>query len=235
LLDEAGSLAELLTEPQRLLPVVFARAEAAWLAGTLPELRAELAHHVAATQCREDVWRAAELSYWLHRADAARAAGRLPAVHRDSPFATQLHEQPRVAAARWQALDRPYEAAVALLDGGVDDVREALATFVRIGAEPAGRLARRRLRELGVSVIPRGPRRSTACHPYGLTSRENEVLHLLTEDLTNHEIATRLVVSERTVDHHVSALLAKLQVRSRSAAAALARSWPQHGRTPCPA
>ena len=61
-------------------------------------------------------------------------------------------------------------------------------------------------------------------HPLGLTRREDEVLLLLCEGLTNDEIAGRLVLSSRTVDHHVSAVLAKLGVGSRRAAAAHARS-----------
>ncbi len=220
LLDEMTGLAEQLREPQRVLPVVFARAEAAWLAGELPSLRGVLAQHLAMTQSREDVWRGAQLHFWLHKADPHY----VPPLLHTGPYALQLRSTPRTAADVWRSLDSPYEAAVALLDGSESDVRTALDEFRSLGAEPAARIAKLHLRNLGVSVIPRGPRRSTACHPFGLTRRQNEVLVLLAEDLTNQEIANRLVVSERTVDHHVSALLAKLNVRNRRAAARVART-----------
>ena len=65
------------------------------------------------------------------------------------------------------------------------------------------------MRELGLSV-PRGPRESTRANPAGLTARQLEVLALLAAGLTNAEIADRLVVSPRTAEHHVAAVLAKL-------------------------
>src|SRR4029450_3376797 len=66
---------------------------------------------------------------------------------------------------------------------------------------------------------PRRPRPRTRANPAGLTDRQLEVLALLAEGLTNAEIADRLVVSVRTVDHHVAAVLAKLNVGSRREAA----------------
>ncbi len=222
LLTEASGIADQLGEPQRLLPITFARAEAAWLAGSADAVAGELTAFRAMTEAREDAWRTAELHYWLTRAIPMH----VPPSDLIGPFGTQLAAGPRKAAAAWIDLNSPYEAAIALLDGDESDLREALAVFQRLGAEPAARLARSRLRDLGVAVIPRGPRRSTAGHPFGLTSREDEVLQLIIEDLSNQEIASRLVVSERTVHHHVSALLGKLQVRSRTAAAAVAR---RHG------
>jgi DNA-binding NarL/FixJ family response regulator len=92
-----------------------------------------------------------------------------------------------------------------------------------IGARPLAKLVSRKLQANGARSVARGPRPRTRANPAGLTARELEVLALL--DLRNTEIAERLVVSPKTVDHHVSAILTKLAVGSRreavSAAAAL--------------
>jgi DNA-binding NarL/FixJ family response regulator len=102
-----------------------------------------------------------------------------------------------------------------------EDVVTALAAFERLGAAPAARLARERLRALGASV-PRGPRPTTRANAAGLTPRELEVLQLIAGGLRNADVAERLVLSRRTVDHHVSAVLGKLRARTRGEAVAAA-------------
>jgi DNA-binding NarL/FixJ family response regulator len=87
-------------------------------------------------------------------------------------------------------------------------------------------IIRQKLREAGVQTIPRGPRAATKENPIGLTNRQAEILDLLTASLTNAEIAARLHISPKTVDHHVSAILGKLDVSSREEAAELARQHP---------
>jgi DNA-binding NarL/FixJ family response regulator len=82
----------------------------------------------------------------------------------------------------------------------------------------------RRLRQRGARGVPRGPRKATRQNPAELTTRELEVLELVAQGLGNSEIANRLFLSEKTVSHHVSAILRKLGVRTRGQASAKAQS-----------
>lgn len=225
LLAEATRIAATLSDPPRLTQALAARAESAWFAGHLESLRPELEHAVEDAVVREDEWIAAEMAYWLHRADPSYT---LPERMRGA-WAVEIRATPREAATAWRELRRPYAAAVALLAGDEADLREALGVLTGLDAAPAARLARARLRELGVTGVERGPRRTTIAHPFGLTAREQEVWGLLAQGLTNAEIAQRLVLSERTVHHHVSAVLGKLGVRTRTEAAALALKPGQPG------
>jgi DNA-binding NarL/FixJ family response regulator len=127
------------------------------------------------------------------------------------------------AAEAWRARGCPYEAARSLAE--LDDEQallDALSELERLGAGPAAVAVRRRLRALDLRV-PRGRRVTTRANPGELTTRELDVLRLVAEGKRNAEIAAELVVSRRTVDHHVSAILRKLDVRSRGEATVAAR------------
>lgn len=139
------------------------------------------------------------------------------------PWAAGLRGDWRAAADAWAVIGDPYEQALELASSGeVEPTLAALRTLDGLGATAASALVRARLAELGVARLPRGPAGSTRTNPAGLTDRQLAVLGLLTEGLTNAEIAARMVVSVRTVDHHVAAVLDKLGVRTRRAAAARA-------------
>jgi DNA-binding CsgD family transcriptional regulator len=157
-------------------------------------------------------WHVGELSWWL--VEGSRPPGDTSSA--STPWRLQFEGRWRDAAAAWTARECPYESARALLGSDdIADVEEAHDAFDRLGAAPAAALAQHRLRELGARQIPRGRRAATRANPAGLTERELEVLRLVAAGLSNGDIAARLFLSQRTVDHHVSAILAKLGVGSR--------------------
>jgi DNA-binding CsgD family transcriptional regulator/tetratricopeptide (TPR) repeat protein len=219
-LDEALSLATRSEELQASEPVAVARAEAAWLGGDRRGVEQATDAALALARARRSPWVVAELAAWRKRAGIVDD---ISADETAGPFALEVAGDWAQAAARWQQLGCPYEAALALAE--TDDrraQRTAVSGLQELGAKPAEATVARRLRDRGVRDLPRGPRARTRSNPAGLTARELEVLTLLAEGLRNADIATRLVVSAKTVDHHVSAILRKLGVASRSEAVAAA-------------
>jgi DNA-binding CsgD family transcriptional regulator/tetratricopeptide (TPR) repeat protein len=217
LLDQAWQLAPA-EELLRSAPLAAARAEAAWLEGRNEAAR-EATREVfeVALRCRSR-WAVGELALWRRRAGIHET---LDTDQVAEPYAVELHGEWARAAELWTELGCPYEASLAL--AGAEEeapLRRALAELQRLGARPAAEIVARRLRERGVRGLPRGPRPATRGNPAGLTRREVEVLALLREGLSNAAIAERLFVTTKTVDHHVSAILRKLEVSNRHDAAA---------------
>jgi len=219
-LDAAWSLVANSGDIRRLWPVAAARAENAWLTGANARIEELVTTTYRLAIEAKHPWAVGELGHWLRVAGAATD----PDVRVAPPYALQAAGDWAGAAQAWRELGCPYEMALALAE--VDDSErrlDALHELQRCGAWPAAELLARRLREGGVRDLPRRPRRATRVNPAQLTERQLDVLDLLADGLRNADIAARLHISPKTVDHHVSAILAKVGVESRQDAARWAR------------
>jgi DNA-binding CsgD family transcriptional regulator/tetratricopeptide (TPR) repeat protein len=238
LLDQAAAFAEATGEPEWIVPVLAARAEMRWMSGDHELSSQEARSGYDQALGRVNPWMLGSVAIWIARLQTpAFSSPGLPveggpafargsvlppgdAVALPEPYALELAGDLTGAAAAWDKIGRSYDAALVRL-GSTDeaDLRQALSVFDELGAGVAAAAARRRMKSLGVSAIPRGPRTRATATPAGLTRREQEVLALVAEGLADREISRRLFISERTVHHHVSAVLAKIGVSSRTAAA----------------
>jgi DNA-binding CsgD family transcriptional regulator len=218
-LEEASALAGQIPELQRTGTLADVYGEAAWLAGNLPGVVREVQGAYDQLRGRRDPRMKGELAAWLWRAGTlAHCPSEIA-----EPYALEMAGDWAAAARAWSTLGCPYEQAFVLaLYGGETELRLALTIFDQLGAAPAGQLVRKKLREQGVRGVPRGARASTRGNSLGLTRREADILMLLAQGLRNAVIAKRLFVSTKTVDHHVSAILLKLGVRSRAEAVTIA-------------
>ncbi len=208
-LDELWRLVHTLDIPGMVAPAAAALAENAWITRRRdPRLEDPLVTGLSTRAYAGRDAALAPLRRWSRR--LADAGVQQLAAGPPSPA-------PDTAA-------QPSERAMALWDSGsTEDLLAALPLLDGLGARAVAALFRARLRDAGVRAVPRGQLPATRANPAGLTARQLDVLTLLADGLSNADIAARLVISPKTADHHVSAVLAKLAVHSRGEAAAVAR------------
>lgn len=216
LLEQAWTGALATAELQRIAPVAVARAEAAWLRQDPAAIPSAIGPARALVEPgRWQPWVSDEICFWLRQ-----GGEEVPlAVDAVGPYAHLLRGDWAAAAEAWAEVGCPFEQAAALAGGDTAAQVMALEIFDRLGARPAAARVRRGLRAAGERHVPRGPRPRTRANPAGLTGRQAEVARLLSAGLGNAEIAERLFLSPRTVEHHVSAILTKLGVSGREEAA----------------
>jgi DNA-binding CsgD family transcriptional regulator/tetratricopeptide (TPR) repeat protein len=223
-LEAARALASSMAEPQRIVYIAMIDAECAWQsdeAGDAVErARLQLRKvHAVAVQ-RKSHWVIEDLALWLSMLGETVAG----ASGYASPYREHCEGRWDEAAAGWRLVGRPYEEALALSMADEASQRQALELFDRLGAVPAASRLRRQMRANGSRAVPRGPIAGTRANAAGLTRRQVEVLALVDEGMSNAEIARRLCISAKTAEHHVSAIMARLDATTRQGAAAAARA-----------
>jgi DNA-binding NarL/FixJ family response regulator len=218
-LDEAWKLACRFGEPIRMLPVAAAIVELSWATGESDDRIVECRELLTGGPITGLEWSRGELAVWLRR-----LGDNIDVVGVAEPYRLLLDGAYEAAADDFHRRSMPYDAALALVDSG-DPAHAARALDIldRLGADAVAGKVRRDLRSQGVSVVPARRRSATLANPVGLTTRQTEVLRLLDDGLTNAELAARLYLSVKTVDHHVSAILGKLDVSKRRDAVRRAR------------
>lgn len=219
LLQEMAKFLENTFEFQRLSAHAALMAERAWLGlGDRDEALAGLRQ--AASLCSDDA-AGSMIGFWAH---ILGETGLAPDGNDgDAAVIAMLRGRWQEAADIWTDRRAPYLAALALLDGDNDALYRALTTLEALGATVAAAHVKDLIRKRSGRLATRGPRASTQANAAGLTTREMDVLRLIDEGRSNAEIGARLFVSAKTVDHHISSILAKLNAKSRGQAAAEGR------------
>ena len=218
-LEDAWKLACRFGEPIRMLPVAAAIVELCWTTGESDGRLSECRELLTGGPITGLEWSRGELAVWLRRLGDS-----FDVVGVAEPYRLLLDGKFEAAADDFHRRSMPYDGALALVDSG-DPLLAARALDIldRLGADAVAAKVRRDLRAQGVSAVPARRRSATLANPAGLTTRQTEVLRLLDGGLTNAELAERLYLSVKTVDHHVSAILTKLDVTKRRDAVRRAR------------
>jgi DNA-binding CsgD family transcriptional regulator/tRNA A37 threonylcarbamoyladenosine biosynthesis protein TsaE len=219
-LDEAVSSSLQSGEFPYIFIAKTAKAEGYWLLNKLDLIINEIENSYLNTLDSNNQWNVGELAFWIWK------AGRLTEIPNNSakPYLLQIKGNWEGAAEEWKKLKCPYQQALALADGEEEAKRESLTILESLGATATINLIKQEMRKEGIKKIPQGPRKSTKQNPAGLTNRQMEVLELLPQGLSNAEIASKLFISPKTVDHHISAILSKLNLHSRAEAAAFTQT-----------
>ena len=212
-LHEAKTMAFKTTELQQIIPVLTALLEYEWLTGK-QQVQQDLLDEIVARYIKTKASTQSRFIFWLKK------------LGRQSSLAAEIFQTGNVfdlptgvyGASAWEKLGCSYEQALCLFEGRDYDKRKALSIMQHLGASGVSEKFKMEMRSSGIKKIPRGLRASTKFNPAQLTNRELEVLQLLKTGIQNKEIAEALFISPKTVDHHISSILFKLSVSSRSKA-----------------
>jgi len=213
-LMDAKTMASQSMESQRILPVLSAILEYEWITGSMV-IDNELLDAVKTKVVSSDtVYGNGEFVFWLKKARKQTLTVKKMEENYNADSPTSALK----AATFWERAGSPYQQALVLFETNDENKRKAISIVQRLGATAVYERMKFEMRRSGIKNIPRGIRKATQSNPEFLTERELDVLRLLQEGLHNKEIAARLFISAKTVDHHISAILYKLEVNSRTKA-----------------
>jgi DNA-binding CsgD family transcriptional regulator len=201
-------------EQQRIVPAMVALFEYEWITGKgfVEQEAVDIARGMVENS--GNIYENSEFNFWLSKARGQQ-------VHLTDFFEGYKAVTPTMAAraaAIWKQLGCPYEEALFLFEGSEADKRKAIEIVDKLGAIAVFEKLKFLMRASGIKQVPRGIRKTTRSNTANLTQRELDILELLKEGLQNKEIANRLFISPKTVDHHISSILFKLDVNSRAKA-----------------
>jgi DNA-binding CsgD family transcriptional regulator/tetratricopeptide (TPR) repeat protein len=216
LISEGKRLAAPTHEAQRIIPILCAELELCWIKGDpIPAAEITSAENTLFPE-KQNSWHYTKLAYWKYK--CGMLSDEESGANFIGPFRFEYQGNWEAAIEKWNESGCVYEYALALFQGNEEQQRLSLKILNILSASATYAMFKSKLKSQGVRRIPRGPRESTKTNPAQLTNRQINVLTLLQEGLQNNEIADRLFVSPKTVEHHISAILSKLEVNSRSKA-----------------
>ncbi len=214
LLLEAKAKAFGTMELERIIPSLTALLEYEWLTSKMLISKEELDQVVNVIEQSIYLVGNSALAFWLWK--ARKCELKLPELY--EPYKLLKQGKIKKAAEFWEKSGCPFQRALALFEGDEDDKKNALSIFQQLGASAVSEKIKMEMRAIGIKKIPRGLRESTKNNPSQLTNRELDVLQLLQKGDQNKEIAGQLFISPKTADHHISSILFKLDVNSRTKA-----------------
>lgn len=221
LINEAKRMAQPTGEAYRMIPVLTAELELCWTNHEhVPAKELAVAEIVLIPE-KSNSWHYAALAYWMSKCKMHVPSN--DEVTYPGPFRFENANDWLTASEAWSIIGSPFEQALALLEADEENQKRGLQMLYELGAPATADMMKTKLRDHGVRHIPRGPRESTRNNPALLTERQVEILLLLQKGSPTKEIAEVLFISPKTVDHHISAILSKLEVNSRNKAVLAAR------------
>ena len=198
-------------ELQRITQTLTALLEYEWITNVRCIENMFIERAIALLEVKGNIYYNSEFNFWLEK--ARDMCMPIKEIYEAYDLSSPLYI--KKAAKFWQRCGCVYNEAMTLFAGTNEEKRAALRMMQTLQAEAVVKKMKYQMRSSGIKKIPRGLRKSTLSNSALLTGRELDVLQLLKEGFQNKEVAGKLYISAKTVDHHISSILFKLDVNSR--------------------